>query len=129
FRSACTPVAGRSHRLRCSGALAVALLSLAGTVCWPAAASAETSAEALRACLDRLRPMAGRHGLTAAEFDAHTRDAHLLETTVKAARSQPEKAITWWDYLARVVDQERVDDGRALMEAEHDALQRIAYRF
>ncbi|MCK9509705.1 MAG: lytic murein transglycosylase [Pigmentiphaga sp.] len=108
---------------------AVAVLGVALAVAWPAAASAETGDAALQACLDRLRPMAGRHGLTAAEFDTYTRDAKLLEATVQAARSQPEQRITWWDYLARVVDQERVDDGKALLAAERDPLDRIAYRF
>ena len=106
-----------------------AVLGLALAATWPIAASAETGDDALQACLDRLRPMVGRHGLTAAEFDTHTRNAQLLEATVKAARSQPEQRITWWDYLARVVDQERVDDGQALLAAERGALDRIAYRF
>src|SRR5690606_21796758 len=90
---------------------------------------AATDEASLRSCLANLRTQAPRHGLSVEAFDRHTRDVQLLESTVQSARSQPEQRITWWDYLARVVDEERVQDGRAILESESAALNAIANRF
>lgn len=108
-------------------ALASLVVALAGLA--PTLAQAATDSAALTACLDRLRPQAERYGVSVAAFDRHTRNAQLLESTVQSARSQPEQRITWWDYLARVVDAERVDDGRALFAAEQVPLAAIARRY
>ena len=81
------------------------------------------------ACLARLRPAAPANGIQVADFDTYTQGATLLASTVASARAQPEGKETWWDYLAKTVDEERVADGRRLMAAEAAPLSDIAARY
>ncbi len=112
---------GRQRAARC---LAVAVGAFALTAGLPVHAD-----PALERCLDRLRQQAPQHGVSRADFDRHTAQAQLLEATVKAARNQPEQRIEWWDYIARVVDDERVREGRALLQEEAEALASIARQY
>ncbi len=102
--------------------------ALAGLACGAALLAGEPALAdpALDSCLSRLRQQAPQHGVSQADFDQYTEGASLLASTVQAARNQPEQRIEWWDYIARVVDDERVADGRALMRDEAAALARIA---
>ncbi|WP_423056026.1 lytic murein transglycosylase [Achromobacter xylosoxidans] len=50
-----------------------------------------------------------------ADWDKYTAKAKLLPTTVASAQGQPEGRETWWDYIAKTVDDERVADGRAVL--------------
>ncbi|WP_233146187.1 lytic murein transglycosylase [Pigmentiphaga sp. NML080357] len=81
------------------------------------------------ACLARLRPGAPANGIQVADFDTYTQGAALLASTVAAAQAQPEGKETWWDYIAKTVDDERVADGRRLMAAEAGPLTQIADRY
>ena len=47
------------------------------------------------------------NGLTLADWDKYTAGAKLLPTTVSSA-GQPEGRESWWDYIAKTVDDERV---------------------
>ena len=81
------------------------------------------TAEDTKACLDKLRKGATANGLTLADWDKYTAGAKLLPTTVSSARASP-KAASWWDYIAKTVDDERVADGKMMMkkvgsQAEH----------
>jgi lytic murein transglycosylase len=67
------------------------------------------------ACLARLRPGAPAAGVAVADFDRWTANAQLLETTVSSARAQPEGRETWWDYIAKTVDDERVAAGQDIL--------------
>jgi lytic murein transglycosylase len=67
------------------------------------------------ACLARLRPAAPANGVSFANFDRYTQGAVVLASTVAAAKAQPEGNETWWDYIAKTVDQQRIDDGRAVL--------------
>lgn len=60
-------------------------------------------------------PAATANGLTVADWDKYTAKAKLLPTTVASAQGQPEGRETWWDYIAKTVDDERVADGRAVL--------------
>jgi len=77
-------------------------------------------------CLARLRPQAPANGVALADFDRYTRGATLLETTVAQARRQPEREEPWWDYIAKTVDDERVEQGRARLAESREDLRRIA---
>lgn len=135
-RIVCTPHPTPPQPVAASGVRSGRRWQAAGTslalglgLLWGTPAVSATDAAALQACLDRLRPQAERYGVSAAAFDRHTQGASLLESTVQSARSQPEQRITWWDYLARVVDTERVQDGRAIFQNESVALATLANRF
>ena len=78
----------------------------------PAAADARLDTAG---CLARLRPGAPAAGVSVADFDRWTANAQLLETTVSSARAQPEGRETWWDYIAKTVDDERVAAGQDIL--------------
>jgi lytic murein transglycosylase len=76
-------------------------------------------------CLATLRASAPANGVTVADFDRYTQGSKLLATTVAAAKAQPEGKETWWDYIAKTVDDQRVNDGKAVLEKSRDALDAI----
>jgi glucose-6-phosphate 1-epimerase len=75
----------------------------------------------LEACLASLRPQALAQGIAGDTWDTHTaglaRDPGVLESL----DYQPEFRTPIWDYLAGLVDDQRVADGQAML-AEHAAL-------
>ena len=77
------------------------------------------------ACLARLRPAAPQNGVSTADFDRYTQNATLLETTVASAKGQPEGRETWWDYIAKTVDEERVQQGQAIQRQYADTLSKV----
>ncbi|GAA5235579.1 lytic murein transglycosylase [Verticiella sediminum] len=83
------------------------------------------SGDTLSSCLQRLRAQAPAQGVSVADFDRYTQNVTLLESTVRAAKSQPEHRDTWWEYLAKTVDQERVDDGSKVLAEQAAELARI----
>lgn len=93
-----------------------------------AAAPAAPNPPAFDACLARLRTDAVARGVPAAAAERHLgaveRDASVLESL----DFQPEFRTPIWDYLAGLVDAQRVDDGRAMLERWRDALAAIEAR-
>ncbi|MBW8366356.1 MAG: lytic murein transglycosylase, partial [Arenimonas sp.] len=86
------------------------------------AASLPVAADpAFTACLDGLKPQAAAAGIRADTFDRHTAGLVPDPTVLESLDFQPEFRTPIWDYLAGLVDQERVEDGRAML-AEHAAL-------
>ena len=63
--------------------------------------------------------------MSAQTFDQLTRDLEPNPDVIKAEGYQPEFKTAIWDYLAGLVDEERVEDGRAAM---HENAQRFATR-
>lgn len=92
-------------------------------------AMAPTAQAAVDACLSNLRTQASAHGVSAGDFDRLTRDVALLESTARAARAQPESRETWWDYIAKTVDEERVSEGARLLVQYQDQLRNIAQQY
>jgi glucose-6-phosphate 1-epimerase len=82
---------------------------------------AQAAEPTLDACLAALRPQALAQGIRGDTWDKHTaglaRDPGVLESL----DYQPEFRTPIWDYLAGLVDEQRVADGQALL-AEHAAL-------
>lgn len=76
---------------------------------------------AFTSCLDGLRPQAAAAGIRADTFDRHTAGLAPDPTVLESLDFQPEFRTPIWDYLAGLVDEERVDDGRAML-AEHAGL-------
>ncbi len=81
-------------------------------------------------CIESLQRELPRHPkVRQSSFDAFTRDAEDLRPPIdSASRSQPEFEIPIWDYLARLVDEKRISDGRAILEQQAAALARITKR-
>ncbi len=73
-------------------------------------------------CLAGLRGAAGAAGVDAATFDKATRGLQPNPEVLEFAKSQPEFKTPIWDYLASLVDEERVSDGRAMMARWGQAL-------
>ena len=99
--------------------LAIALAAV------PAALPAATpppahDAAAYARCVDRLARQAAADGITAATFDTHVRPVTPDTTVLALLDHQPEFRTPIWDYLAGLVDAERVADGKAML-AEHAA--------
>jgi len=76
---------------------------------------------AFSACLDGLRPQAAAAGIRGETFERHTAGLVPDPTVLESLDFQPEFRTPIWDYLAGLVDQERVDEGRAML-AEHAGL-------
>lgn len=101
----------------------------AGSVAWLAwGAPAIAQSADFASCLARLRGPAAAHGVSPATFEAAT--AGLQPNDVLHFQDeQPEFTTPVWDYMAGLVDEERVDDGRAMLARYGDALGRIEARF
>jgi lytic murein transglycosylase len=84
------------------------------SVFYGAVAHAQSQMDAAT-CLAKLRPAAPANGVSLANFDRFTQGATVLASTVAAAKAQPEGNETWWDYIAKTVDQQRIDEGRAVL--------------
>src|SRR5690606_32447980 len=69
------------------------------------------------------------NGLSSADFDRFTQGSQLLESTVTAARNQPEYRETWWEYIAKTVDEERVEQGQRILAEYRPELEKIGARF
>ena len=87
-------------------ALAVLLLALAAGAC----------AEEFRDCLAQIRTQALGTGVSAQTFDASTATLEPDPGVLEAMRYQPEFVTPVWDYLAGLVDEQRIADGKARLE-------------
>ncbi len=104
---------------------ALAFGALAGWCFGPTAARAQAD---FGACLPALRQAATQAGVSADTFEAvaptlQPNDVLHFQT------EQPEFHTAVWDYMAGLVDDERVADGRAKEREWGDALRRIQARF
>ena len=108
------------RRAGARGLLAVAGLLIAA----PAAPAAEFSS-----CLAGLRGPARAAGVSDQTFDAATRDLRPDPDVIGFLDAQPEFKTPIWDYLAGLVDDERVSDGRAMMGRWRQAFDTASSRY
>ena len=99
--------------------IAAALLATA-----PALAQAD-----FRSCLAGLRSDAAAKGISGATFDGVTADLQPDMKVLELQANQPEFKTPIWDYLAMLVDDERVRDGRAGMQRWGSALATAESRY
>lgn len=85
--------------------------------------------EAFGQCLSELRREAPSRGVSTATFDAHTAALVPDMGVIALLDHQPEFRTPIWDYMAGLVDDERVADGLAMMEQWRDILRRIEGEF
>lgn len=77
-------------------------------------------------CLASLRGVAEKQGITPATFDKHTAGLTADMTVLDLLDAQPEFTTPLWDYLSGLVDDQRVADGRAALDAHRDLLARVS---
>jgi membrane-bound lytic murein transglycosylase B len=92
------------------------------------------SADAIRAaaadfqsCLQRMYPDASKRGIPKQAYDAFTRDLTPDLKIMDLVDAQPEFTLAFWDYLDRLVGEERIQRGRELLQenrATFDAMER-----
>jgi lytic murein transglycosylase len=80
-------------------------------------------------CLQRLQPTAQSAGVTAATWLTHLEGIQPDATVLTKLDNQPEFKTPIWDYLAALVDDERVADGQRHMALHAATLQAVAARY
>jgi len=75
-----------------------------------------TQAQTFDACVASLRQSAIAQGISSGTFDAAFKGIEPDETVLKSYDYQPEFRTPIWDYLAGLVDDERVADGQAKLK-------------
>src|SRR5215204_3292033 len=92
------------------------------------ATSASAQAD-FRSCLAGLRGQAAEQGISAATFDRAFSGVQPDMSVLEAMDNQPEFKTPIWDYMAALVDEERVTDGRAAMRQHAQALAAAESRY
>lgn len=103
------------------------IASIAGLL---VAAAAPAAAQAdFGGCLSGLRSTIVQGGVSAATFDAATRGLQPDMKVLDFLNDQPEFKTPIWDYLAALVDEERVADGKAMLRQWSQALATAESRY
>lgn len=92
------------------------------------------SSDAIRAaaadfqgCLQRLYPAAAKRGIPKQAYDSFTRDLTPDLRIMDLVDAQPEFTLAFWDYLDRLVGEERIQRGREILaenKAAFDAMEK-----
>jgi lytic murein transglycosylase len=82
-----------------------------------------------QSCLSQLRGPAQQAGVRADTFERHTRDLVPDMSVIDRLNHQPEFRMPIWDYLSGLVDEERVQEGRALLARHAEVLRRVEQRY
>ncbi|ATE60457.1 lytic murein transglycosylase [Thauera sinica] len=109
----------RNRRFSRAGFLAAISLPLLS------ASTATLADEEFASCLARLRPEAISKGVSGATFDAQTAMLAPDMAVIGFLDAQPEFVTPIWDYLAALVDEERVADGRGMLSRWDEVLRRV----
>ncbi len=80
-------------------------------------------------CVAGLRGAAAAKGVSSQTFDQLTANLEPNPDVLKSEAYQPEFKTAIWDYLAGLVDEERVEDGRAAMRENAAALRAAEGRY
>ncbi len=110
--------------------LAAGLMGLTGAAAWPQAAPLPDPPPAeLLSCLQALQPAAAKAGLSADSYRQLTSGLQADMSVVALLDNQPEFRTAIWDYLAALVDDERVAEGQAMLARWRDTLAAVAQRY
>jgi lytic murein transglycosylase len=104
--------------------LRASALALAALLAPPAVAQSD-----FRSCLAGLRGQAAAEGISAAAFDRAFAGVQPDMSVLELMDNQPEFKTPIWDYMAALVDEERVTDGRAAMRQHAQALASAESRY
>ena len=101
----------------------VALAPFSAAAQQPVAAP-QTAAD-MAPCVAQLRTEAVKRGIDGASFDVWFAGVEPDNSAIEAMDKQPEFTIQPWDYLAMLVDEKRVADGRRKLASLSEVLERI----
>ncbi len=102
-----------------------AVLLLAGM--W--AGTAQADGPVFDDCLAGLRMKAAAAGITGDSFDAHTSGLAPDMGVLELLDAQPEFSTPIWDYLAALVDEQRIGDGQAMLTANAATLAQVSQQY
>jgi lytic murein transglycosylase len=102
---------------------------LLSTALLASTAWAQTPNPEFDACLNSLRAPARAAGVQDATFTLHTQGLLPDMSVIDKLNFQPEFRTAIWDYMAGLVDEERVEQGKALMAQNAETLARVNERF
>ncbi|GAB2501502.1 lytic murein transglycosylase [Arenimonas alkanexedens] len=80
-------------------------------------------------CLARLRPQALAQGIGGPTWDTHTAGLIHDPGVLASLDYQPEFRTAIWDYLAGLVDEQRVADGQSMLAEHADLLARVEQQY
>ena len=80
-------------------------------------------------CLSGLRSQAANTGVSADSFDRFTQGLAPDMSVLGLLDAQPEFTTPIWDYLAALVDEQRVTDGQAMLQAHAATLEVVARQY
>ena len=80
-------------------------------------------------CLNSLRAPARAAGVQEATFTRHTEGLVPDMSVIDKLNFQPEFTTAIWDYLAGLADDERVAEGRAMLQRHADTLAQVQQRY
>lgn len=103
----------------------VAILLVMLCVPWTGAAMAAS----FSSCVADLKNAAERAGISRSVTSRALDVAQPLEKVLRLSQAQPEFKTPIWDYLAFLVDEQRVNDGRAMIRTHDDVLGAAERRF
>ena len=103
--------------------LLISSLLLATSTAWA------QSADGFQSCLSNLRAPARAAGVSDATFARHTQSLAPDMSVIEKLDNQPEFRTPIWDYMAGLVDEERVEQGRALLAQHRETLAKVEARF
>ncbi len=86
-------------------------------------------ADPFQSCLSSLRAPARAAGVSDAAFARHTQNLAPDMSVIEKLDNQPEFRTPIWDYMAGLVDEERVEQGRALLAQHRETLAKVEARF
>ncbi|WP_435607909.1 lytic murein transglycosylase [Pseudomonas knackmussii] len=86
-------------------------------------------ADEFGSCLARLQPQAAAKGVDAASYRRYTQGLQADLSVLPLLDAQPEFVTPLWDYLAGLVDDQRVADGKAMLAQHGELLDRVARQY
>ena len=81
---------------------------------------------AFTACMASLRGVDEKQGITTTTFDTHAQQLAADMSVLDLLDAQPEFTTPLWDYLAALVDEQRVADGTTMLATHRELLERVA---
>jgi len=94
-----------------------------------ACAALAAGAQDFDACVKELRAEATANGISTSTLDAAFAGLQPDPTVIEAMDNQPEFETPVWEYLARLVDDKRIAEGRAMLEQWRRALTQAQRRY
>ncbi|WP_420411110.1 lytic murein transglycosylase [Roseibium sp.] len=88
-----------------------------------------TSAQAIESCVASLKKQAISAGVKPAVADKMLSGAKYDEKVIRFSTSQPEYKTQIWDYMAFLVDAERIQDGKANLKKHARTLNAVEQRY